>query len=201
MTYFEAQPLGVARMGSSSQHGALPLVFALLVAGCSAGSTVTPGDGAGGQGGGPGTMSVVTCDGTPPSGVGVPAGTVTTASNSDDTDPSANAIDGDVVDEWSSGTTAAWITLTFPTPVMIGAVLIHADAKPQNNEIFTLSTSSSTVPLASLTATIMEAPAGTLLPELSIPPGLYRDITVAVNAGSSWVGVNEIWLLAASTCP
>jgi len=159
-----------------------------------------PQDGAGGQGGGVTTMSVETCNGVPPTGVGVPAGTVTTASSSDDTDPAVNAIDGDIVDEWSSGTTTAWITLTFPSPTMIGAIRLHADAKPANNEIFTISTSTSTVPLASFTALIPSAP-GVLLPEIKLPSGVYGDLTISVNAGSSWAGVNEIWVLPASTCP
>ena len=133
-------------------------------------------------------------------GIGVPAGTVVTVSAADDTDPPTNAIDGDLTNEWSSGATAGWITLTFPTPVMIGAVRIHADARPVTNEMFTLSTSTSTVPLASLTAEVAMVP-GTLLPEIRVPPALYSDITLTVNAGGSWVGVNEIWVLPAPTCP
>ena len=167
-------------------------------AGATGGGGVPPADG---QGGGPGTMSVQICEGVVPSGVGVPAGTVVTVSTADDTDPAGNAIDGDIVDEWSPGTTTGWLTLTFPAPSMIGAVRIHADARPVSNEIFTLSTSTSTVPLASMTAMIVPAPTGTLLPEMQIPAGLYRDITVTVNAGASWVGINEIWVLAAPTCP
>jgi len=215
----------------TSHRGALAFALALLLGGCSSGSAVTSdgtggyggqgvvgaggaggGDalggggsapapeGAGGQGGGVSTMSVETCEGTPPVGVGVPAGTVTIASAADDTDSSSNAIDGEIVDEWSTGTTTGWITLTFPTPTMIGAVRLHADAKPANNEIFTISTSTSTVPLASFTALIPMEP-GVLLPEIKIPSGLYRDLTITVNAGASWVGVNEIWVLPVSACP
>jgi hypothetical protein len=158
------------------------------------------GAGVGGQGGGSGTTTIETCTGVAPSGIGVPAGTVVTVSTADDTDPATNAIDGDIVDEWSTGTVTGWITLTFPAPVMIGAVLMHADAKPANNEMFTLSTSTSTIPLASFSAQVLMAP-GTLLPEIRIPPALYSDITITVNAGASWVGINEIWLLPAPTCP
>lgn len=172
----------------------------VVIDGAGGAGGATPVDGAGGQGGGVSTIPVETCDGVPPAGIGVPPGTVATASSSDDTDPSANAIDGDVVDEWSSGTTTAWITLTFPTPTMIGAIRFHADAKPANNEIFTLSTSTSTVPLASFMATIPMQP-GILLPEIKIPAGVYRDITITVNAGSSWAGINEIWVLPVSSCP
>jgi len=230
MTNFATVSVDAVSSGWSSHRGALAVALALLVGGCSNGSAVTPdvgtggyggqevsgaggggGDvsegaggtpapGAGGQGGGVSTMSVETCDGVPPTGIGVPIGTVTSASSADDTDPSTNAIDGDVVDEWSSGTTTGWITLTFPTPTMIGAIRFHADAKPVNNEIFTISTSTSTVPLASFTAMIPMEP-GILLPEIRIPPGLYQDLTITVNAGSSWVGINEIWVFPTSTCP
>lgn len=63
-----------------------------------------------------------------------------------------------------------------------------------------MSTSASTVPLATLTEQIMSEP-GTYLPEIRIPPGLYSDLTLTVNAGPSYVGVNEIWILPAMPCP
>jgi len=138
--------------------------------------------------------------GSIPTGIGVPPGTVVTASTANDTDPATNVIDGDIVDEWNAGTVSGWITLTFPAPTMIAAVRIHADALPVTNEMFTLSTSTSTVPLASFSAEVMTVP-GTFLPEVRIPPALYSDLTIMVNAGASWVGVNEIWVLPASTCP
>jgi hypothetical protein len=141
------------------------------------------------------------CQGVALSGIGVPAGTVATASTfSDPEDAPAMAIDGDLTNEWDTGTYTGWITLTFPAPTMISAVRIHADALPATNEIFTLSTSSSVTPLGSATVFIDRAP-GTLLPDIQIPPALYSDITLTVNAGASWVGVNEIWLLPAPACP
>src|SRR3569832_729120 len=159
-----------------------------------------PATGAGGQGGGAETPP--TCPAVAPSGIGVPPGTVVTVSGADDTDPAGNAIDGDITNEWSLASSTGWITLTFPTPVMIGAVVIHADAKPVSNELFTLTTSTSAVPLASARAGIgLMADGGTLLPEFSIPPGLYQDLTLTVDAGESWVGVNEIWLFPAPICP
>lgn len=164
-----------------------------------AGGASAGGGGAGGQGGS-GTTSIETCTGVVPTGIGVPAGTVVTVSGVEDTNLATNAIDGDLENEWSPGAVTGWITLTFPTPVMIGAVRLHADALPPSNEIFTLSTSTSTTPLASLTAQVVMVP-GTLLPEIRVPPGLYSDLTITVNAGASWVGINEIWLLPAPTCP
>jgi hypothetical protein len=70
-----------------------------------------------------------------------------------------------------------------------------------STEMFTLSTSTSTTPLGSATAFITSTPPGTLLPDIMIPPGMYSNITLTVNAGASWVGINEIWLLAAPACP
>lgn len=169
-------------------------------AGAGATGGATPG--AGGQGGAGGAMPAATCPGVAPSGMGVPVGTVVTVSGADDTDPAGNAIDGDITDEWSLASSTGWITLTFPTPVMIGAVLIHADARPISTEQFTLTTSTSATPLASTTARIGLMPeGGTLLPELPIPSGLYRDLTLTVDAGESWVGINEIWVYATPMCP
>ena len=171
-----------------------------------AGGAAAPGVGGadgvstGGQGGGPGTTTIETCTGVVPTGVGVPPGTVVTASTADPENPATYVIDGDISDEWNADTTTGWITLTFPAPVMIGAVSIHADALPVTNEMYTLSTSTSTVPLGSLTAQVTTAP-GNLLPEIRIPPALYSDLTIMVNGGASWVGINEVWLLPAPTCP
>jgi hypothetical protein len=141
------------------------------------------------------------CQGVALSGIGVPAGTVATASNFDADDTPGMAIDGDLGNEWSSDTYVGWITLTFPSPTMISAIRVHADALPATTEIFTVSTSTSTVTLASATVLITTAPPGTLLPDIQIPPALYSNITLTVNAGASWVGVNEIWLLSAPACP
>jgi len=132
----------------------------------------------------------------------VPAGTVATASNFyDNNNAPGLAIDGNLMNEWGSGTYSAWITLTFPAPVKISAIRIHADALPVTTEMYTVSTSTSTTPLGSATVFITSTPPGTLLPDIQIPPAMYSNITLTVNGGASWVGINEIWLLAAPACP
>ncbi len=140
------------------------------------------------------------CQGVDLPGSGVPAGTVVTASASKDSahSPSA-AVDQDFDTDWSPGTSIGWITFTFPTPIMISAVRIHSDALPANNEIFTLSTSASTATLGSATYSVPEWP-GSVLPDVSITPGLYSNITVSINAGASWASIIEVWFLATPAC-
>ncbi len=143
-------------------------------------------------------------------GSGVPAGTVATTSGSYSSPDGPDgaivtygpdlAIDGDPTTAWSSGSFNAWITLTFPTPVTIAAIRLHVDALPVTNEIYTVSTSTSTTPLGAATRTVTQWP-GSVVPDIQITPGLYSDITLTVNGGASWVGIDELWLLAAPACP
>jgi hypothetical protein len=146
---------------------------------------------------------------------GVPVGTVATASSSYSstvygpdgavvdggiTYGPERTIDGDLTTGWTAPTNAAWITLTFPAPVMIAAIRLHADALPVTLETYTVSTSASTTPLATATRMVTLWP-GSVLPDIGIPPGMYSDITLTVDGMNSWVGMGEIYLLSAPACP
>ena len=141
------------------------------------------------------------CQGVDLPGSGVPVGTVVTASLSVDSDHSPSAaVDQDLDTDWTPGTSAGWITFTFPTPIMISAVRIHGDALPVQSEIFTISTSTSTTTLGSATYEVPLWPGG-VLPDIAITPGLYSNITVTMNTGSSWASIIEVWFLSAPACP
>ena len=141
------------------------------------------------------------CQGVDLTGIGVPAGTVATASSFlDSSNVPGGAIDGDLNLQWGAGTNTGWLTLTFPAPTMVSAVRIHANALPVTNEIYSISTSTSTVPLGGGTFAVPAWP-GSVLPDIQITPGLYSNLTITVNGGASWVGINELWLLAAPACP
>ena len=154
------------------------------------------------------------CQGVDLPGMGVPAGTVATGSgfitSYDGPDGSTvdagvafspeRVIDGDIKTEWISGAYGAWLTLTFPAPVMVSAVRIHADALPVATEIYTVSTSTLAAPLGSATLPVTLSP-GTVLPDIQITPGMYSNITLTVSGGPSWVCIDEIWLLASPACP
>ena len=91
--------------------------------------------------------------------------------------------------------------MTFPAPVMISAVRLHGDALPVTSEIFTVSTSTSTL-RRSVSATYpVPLWPGSVLPDIQITPGLYSNITLTINGGASWVGIIELWLLATPACP
>ncbi|HEY4395671.1 MAG TPA: hypothetical protein VGP64_16485 [Polyangia bacterium] len=149
------------------------------------------------------------CQGVDLPGRGVPVGTVATADNSlvVDGGPSygpSNTIDGDLTTEWVAPTSTAQpgasLTLTFPAPVMISAIRIHADALPEVVEVYSLTTSAGTVPIGSASLPVPRAP-GAVLPDIQVTPGLYSNITLSVQSEPSWVGIDEIWLLAAPACP
>jgi hypothetical protein len=133
--------------------------------------------------------------------IGVPTGTVATASTFlDSTNVPGGAIDGNLNLQWGAGTNTGWLTLTFPTPIMVSAIRIHANALPVTSEIYSISTSTSTVPLGGGTFVIPEWP-GRVLPDIQVTPGLYSNLTITVNGGASWVGINELWVLSAPACP
>jgi hypothetical protein len=139
------------------------------------------------------------CQGVDLSGVGVPAGTVATASSSLSTNGPGLAIDGDVNTAWNAGGFTGSITLTFPSATMIAAIRIHGEALPVTPETYTVTTSTSTTPIGSATYEVMMSP-GSVLPDIEVTPGSYLDITVTINGNTSWVGADEIWVLATPAC-
>jgi hypothetical protein len=182
---------------------------------------VTDGGAAGAAGGAAGGIDAGThptdggCQGVDLSSNGVPAGTVVTASDfytSTIYGPDGSvvdagiaygpdkAVDGDPTTHWIAPSGNAWIKLVFPAPVMIAAIRLHADALPVTNENYTVTTSTSTTPLGTATRMVTLEP-GSVLPDIEITPGMYSDITLTVENTDSWVGIDEIFLLAAPACP
>ena len=128
-------------------------------------------------------------------GIGVPVGTVATASSSLSSDATPDkAIDGDTTTRWNSGTYVSSITLTFPAPVAISGVRLHVHASPEATESYTVTSSSSAATLGSWTADVTPQP-GLVLPDILVPPGSYSNLTISVNGGISWVAIDAIWLL------
>ena len=207
-------------MGGKAGTGGTAGVGGKAGTGGTAGAAGTGGAAGGAAGAGTGGVDAGThatdagCQGVDLPGIGVPAGTVVTASSTLTSiyGPDASivdagftytadrVIDGDVTTEWISGAYGAWITLTFPAPTMVSAIRIHADALPVTSEIYSVSTSTLAAPLGSATYPVPLSP-GSVLPDIQITPGMYSNLTLTVAGGASWVGIDEIWLLAAPDCP
>jgi hypothetical protein len=173
-------------------------------AGGAGGTGAAGSGGAGGLGGSgdsdAGADAGPTCQGADLSGIGVPAGTVATADVSfDPAHGPGLAADGDLTTQWNAGQGTGSITFTFPTPIMISSLRIHADALPVTDETYTVTAGTSTSPIGVATRTVPLSPGGAL-PDIQVTPGVYSSITIAVDAGSSWVGIDEIWIIA-SGCP
>jgi hypothetical protein len=133
-------------------------------------------------------------------GIGVPVGTVATASTSLAADSGPDkAIDGDTTTRWNAGTFTGWITLTFPAPVAISGVRLHVHASPETTESYVVTSSSSTTAIGSQTADVTPQP-GVVLPDILVTPGTYSSITITVDGGTSWVAIDAIWLLPFA-CP
>jgi hypothetical protein len=162
------------------------------------------GAGAGGAAGGSGAAGAGTpidgggvdgCASGDLAGIGVPAGTVATASGYTMTGFTADkAIDGDTTTRWNAGTITGWITLTFPAPVAISAVRLHAHAVPDSIETYTITQGSSPTAIGSEMVDVPPAP-GIVLPDIQVTPGSYSSITISVSGTVAWVNIYEIWLL------
>jgi len=128
-------------------------------------------------------------------GIGVPAGTVATASGYTVTGFTPDkAIDGDTTTRWNAGTNTGWIMLTFPAPVAMSAVRIHAHALPDSIETYIVTQGSSTTAIGSEMVDVPPAP-GIVLPDIQVTPGSYSSITITVSGAVAWVNIYEIWLL------
>jgi hypothetical protein len=131
------------------------------------------------------------------SGVGVPPGTVATASTSRSGDTPDHAIDGTLTTQWNAAMPTGWIEFAFSQPTTIGAVRIRAHALPASSETYTVTTGDGTTTLGSVTAQVDTNPNGTVLPDITIPIAAYSTIRITGDGGASWLAVDEIWLLAA----
>jgi hypothetical protein len=135
-------------------------------------------------------------------GIGVPAGTVATASASYGNQLPAQAIDGALTTDWNSGANSGALTLTFPGPQEMTGIRIAAAASPSTSEVYTVT--SSGVSLASATESVTSggpptAPP-TIEPSITFGPGSYSSLTITIDGESSWVEVAEVSILT-SQCP
>jgi hypothetical protein len=133
-------------------------------------------------------------------GIGVPAGTVATASGSYLTQTPEGVITGT---GWNAGAFSGWIELTFAAPVTLDGIQLVAGADPTATETYTLTgfQGSTSVSLGSWTDTVEgNCQCAPLLPPMLFAAGSYDAIQIAVNGGASWVAINQISLLT-SSCP
>jgi hypothetical protein len=143
---------------------------------------------------------VSSCWSGPLGGIGIPAGTVATASASYAPGTPELAIDGVMTGGWNSGGYTGWLKLQFPKPTAITAVHIQAGAKPTTNETYTITDDSQAV-IGSGTRQVISGPAsGSMLEPISVTPGTYSSITITINGGASWVQIVELSLIN-DECP
>ena len=133
-------------------------------------------------------------------GIGIPAGTVPSASTSYGTTLPIHAIDGDVTTGWNATTYTGWLRLEFPAPTYLSGVRLLAFASPSTSETYTINADLLTSPIGSATRTVYSGTTGTILDPIAVTPGTYSSITITINGGSSWVDIGEVSLLT-PTCP
>jgi hypothetical protein len=134
-------------------------------------------------------------------GIGVPPGTLASASTTYSNDVPALAIDGELTTDWNATDYTAWLSLQFPTPQTINGIRLAANSSPPTSEIYTVtSAGSSPTTIGSGTEVINGNSGYTIEPAISVTPGTYAAIIINVNGAGSWVAVNEVSLLT-SECP
>lgn len=154
-------------------------------------------------------------------GIGVPAGTVATASStctapsscSASSDSPSYAIDRNLSTNWNSGGNTASLSLQFPTPQAITGIRIAAGAYPGTNEAYavmtladadsgatTIGSATEMVNTGTATTEVLDAGTITIEPAIPVTPGTYAGITINVNGMASWVVIDDVSLLTAE-CP
>lgn len=133
-------------------------------------------------------------------GIGIPAGTVASASGSYMTQVASLAIDGNPATYWNGGNTLESLTLTFPAAETFSGVAIIASASPASSETYTITGHQAGVLMNLGMATLSVPTTETVLPSIGVTPGSYTDITLHVSSTDSWVAIAEVTLTTAH-CP
>jgi hypothetical protein len=139
-------------------------------------------------------------------GIGVPTGTVATASTTYSTDVPALAIDGNLATLWNATNYSGWLSLEFPTPLSITGIRMAASSSPATEETYSVTTLSGSTVIGGATemvngnTSIDGGPPYTIEPAIPITPGTYDGIIINVSESSSWIVINEVSLLTAA-CP
>jgi hypothetical protein len=135
-------------------------------------------------------------------GIGVPVGTVATASGYYSTATPNLAIDGNIATGWNAGGYTGWIELTFPAPVTLDGIQLAVAPSPTATETFTVTgvEGSTSLSIGSWTETIEGNIGPVIVPPMLFAVGTYNAIRIDINGGASWVAANEISILTPS-CP
>jgi hypothetical protein len=134
-------------------------------------------------------------------GIGIPSGTIATATTSYSTYTPDQAIDGNMSTVWDSGGYTGSLTLTFPSPVALDGVHVAADASPATTETYSIYGYVGTVAtlIGTFTPSVSTSPPWQL-PPMSVTPGTYDAIRLDVNGMTSWVEIHEI-SIETTGCP
>jgi hypothetical protein len=133
-------------------------------------------------------------------GIGMPAGTVATASSTYSTYTPNLAIDGDLTTLWNASTYTGWLQLAFPAPVAITGIRLASQATPATNTDYSVTPIASTTVIGSATDFVSPSTTVEIQPALSVTPGTYSGLIINVNGEASWVVIAEVSLLTAE-CP
>ena len=140
------------------------------------------------------------CESSTLGGIGVPDGTVTSASGSYPPGTPDAAVDGDLTNAWNSGQYWGWLRLDFPAPTTITGVHIAAFATPTTDETYTIAADSLSTPIGTATRRVPAGVVPSLLAPIPVTPGTYSSITITINGELSWVAIADLSLLTQG-CP
>ena len=148
------------------------------------------------------TVDSGACSPGPLGGVGVPSGSIATASAVYLMEIASHAIDADLVSRWTPGASTGWLRVDFSTPQMIDGLRLAASGGA--TEQFIVTAGSDPTPIGAATINVPSIASDSLprqaLPAIPVTPGTYTSITITIDAGTSWAEIAELSLLTPS-CP
>ncbi|WP_042162502.1 discoidin domain-containing protein [Paenibacillus gorillae] len=120
--------------------------------------------------------------------------------------PAENAIDGNLLSYWSSGSSLGTLELLFPEPTKISGVQLAAYASPTSTEEFEIYglNQGNWIEVSDTTTHDVSGDSSftpTILNTITILPGNYDGIRIEVNTNSSsWVAISEIRFIQLEVC-
>jgi hypothetical protein len=156
---------------------------------CVAGVCASPGD--------TGGTTPTACSSSALGGIGMPEGTVVSASATYSTYVPDKVIDGELGRGWNSGSNSGWLRFDFPKAIAITGLHVAANASPTTDETFVITDSVLGTTIGTATRRVLAGATGALLDPIPVTPGSYSSITITMNATASWVEISEVSLLTA----
>jgi hypothetical protein len=133
-------------------------------------------------------------------GVGMPTGSIASATTTYAPDTPGLAVDGDLTTYWNAGDVTGSLTIAFPSPQTFDAIRMGVTALPTSDETYAITGFQNGVPIQIGQSTQSAPEGGGILAPIGVTIGTYDSIRIDVTSTASWVAITDVALVTPS-CP